>query len=214
MGAKAKAQNCDIWTEGEFQKAVGAKSVSDASSSVRSSRRTDVGEEACPEAGARVHFCGCLMNDKKQEGWTSVPYVEDKYGEYVGVGRYPDNGKAFPQAIKCTFDSVAVDAGTRVIMYEKANFKGKVLWDKVGPAIICNEIWKANSFAGSKPYEDVFKGAWKEPLNTVFPPEVREFSKTDMHKWNTGSLVIEDGQAIPEFVDSLPEYARLPNPRR
>lgn len=208
--AKAKAQNCEIWTEEEFQNAVGKKN----DSSSRENCRGDIGEEACPEAGARVHFCGCLMNDVVVAGWTSIPYKEDQYGEYVGIGRYPDNQKAFPNAIKATFDSVAVDAGTRVIIYEKKNFKGKVLWDQVGPAIICNEIWKDNTFHKGKKYEDVFKGEWKEPLNTIFPPEVRELSTTNMHNWNSGSLVIEGGQAIPDRVDSLPEYARLSNPRR
>jgi hypothetical protein len=208
--AKAKAQNCEIWTEDEFQRAVGKEPAS----SSRGNRREDIGEEACPEAGARVHFCGCLMNDKQQDGWTSIPYVEDTYGEYVGLGRYPHNNKAFPNAIKATFDSVAVDAGTRVIIYEKPNFKGKILWDQVGPAIICNEIWKDNSFCEGKKYGDVLKGDWKEPLNTIFPAEVRELSKTNMHLWSTGSLVIEGGQAIPDRVDSLPEYARLSNPRR
>jgi len=185
-------------------------------SSISRAKRTEIGEEACPEAGGRVHFSGALMHDTYVHGHVSVPFVEDMFSEYVGVGRYPDNNLAFPNAIKNSFDSVAVDAGTRVTIYSERDFKGKVLWDRVGPAIVVNVQWKDQScwsFCGGKPYSEKLSEKWKEPLQTIFPPEVREFSASDMHQWNTGSLVIQGGQAFPKRLDEVEEYNVLENPR-
>merc|ERR1719336_1888531 len=71
-----------------------AKAKAKASSSSGSqAKRSDVGEEACPEAGGRVHFSVGVMHQTFKPGQTSIPYQEDDYSEYVGVGRYPDNKK-------------------------------------------------------------------------------------------------------------------------
>jgi len=146
----------------------------------------------------------------------TVPYTEDEMSEYVGVGRYPNNIKAFPKAIAASFDSVAVDAGTRCIIYSKANFEGTVLWDRVGPFIVVNVTWRDNSgwaFCAGAKYHDKLMEKWKEPLNSIFPPTVREFSISNMHEWNTGSLVIEGGHPIPKLLKTKnPEYAQLTNP--
>jgi len=177
--------------------------------------RAHVGELVGPQAGGRVHFSGCLMWDEQVVGHCSIPYVEDQHSEYVGEGRYASNLKAFPKAIASSFDAVAVDAGTRVVIYSEPNFKGKVLWDRVGPAIVCNTIWKTNRHSGlrGKTYSQVFKSEWEGDLNSIFPPEVREFSCSDMHKWNSGSLVITGGNSIPQELDALGEYKVLSNAR-
>merc|ERR1712048_1138660 len=132
---------------------------------------------------------------------------------YVGVGRYPYNSKAFPKAIATSFDSIAVDAGTRVTIYSKPNFEGDVLFDKVGPAILVNVNFRNDTFHRGRRYEDHLHSVWANPLNAIFPPSVREFSCTNMHAWHTCSLVIEGGQSIPRALDARPEYARLPNRR-
>jgi len=177
--------------------------------------RAQYGEEECPEAGCRVHFSGALMHDQFIAGTASVPYVEDTMSEYVGKGQFPHNNEAFPKAIQNSFDAIAVDAGTRVTIYSHANFKGEILWDKVGPAIVVNIKWKDGQywpFCNGRPYREKLAGQWSEPLNTIFPPSVREFSTTDMHLWNTGSLVIQGGQAIPQTLkDNNAEYAQLSN---
>lgn len=177
--------------------------------------RAQYGEEACPEAGCRVHFSGALMHDDFVERTASIPYVEDNMSEYVGKGRFPENSCAFPKAIENSFDSIAVDAGTRVTIYSEPNFEGCILWDKVGPAIVVNIKWKDMScweFCKGQPYSQVLASKWKDPLNAIFPPSVREFSTTDMHSWNTGSLVIQGGQAIPENLkNNNPEYTNLSN---
>jgi len=143
----------------------------------------------------------------------SIPYQEDRHSEYVGVGRYPRNDKAFPKAISSTFDSVAVDAGTRVTIYSEHDFKGKVLWDRVGPAIVANVRWKNDSYHFGRPYSEKLFEAWPEPLNSIFPVSVREFSCSDMHQWNSGSVIISGGEAIPSKLDAVEEYCALQNPR-
>jgi len=177
--------------------------------------RSSVGELQGPQAGGRVHFSGCVMWDSKVPDHCSKPYEEDIHSEYVGVGRYPRNDKAFPKAIQSSFDSVAVDAGTRVIIYSEPNFKGKVLWDRVGPAVIVNVKWKSTTwpFLRGKLYSEKLFEHWAQPLNSIFPPSVREFSCSDMHMWNSGSVIISDGEAIPSQLDAVKEYSALANPR-
>merc|ERR1712232_915314 len=177
--------------------------------------RSAVGELQGPQAGGRVHFSGCLMWKSEVRDTCSKPYQEDIHSEYVGVGRYPQNSKAFPKAIQSSFDSVAVDAGTRVIIYSEPNFKGKVLWDRVGPALLVNVQWKTHQwpFTFGKPYSEKLFENWEGKLQTIFPPEVREFSCSDMHLWNTGSLIIQGGQSVPQEVDQIDEYKLLANPR-
>jgi len=88
------------------------------------------------------------------------------------------------------------------------------LYGRALSSVISNGFYRGKITFAGKPYKELLKGKWAdERLNTIFPPEVREFSKTDMHQWDKGSLVIESGQAIPEVVDTLPEYARLSNAR-
>jgi len=175
--------------------------------------RASVGELALPTAGCRVHFSGALMFDQQITRCCSVPYVEDEYSEYVGKGKYASNMKAFPKAIGTSFDSVAVDAGTRVTIYSEPNFKGKVLWDRVGPAIVVNTFYKDDVFHQGRQYSKLLKEEWEGELQVLFPPAVREFSVTNMHTWNSGSLVIQDGQSFPQSLDDITEYHALPNPR-
>jgi len=175
--------------------------------------RASVGELALPTAGCRVHFSGALMFDQQISGWCSLPYLEDEYSEYVGKGKYASNMRAFPKAIGTSFDSVAVDAGTRVTIYSEPNFKGKVLWDRVGPAIVVNTFYKDIVFHKGRLYSKLLKEEWEGELQVLFPPAVREFSVNNMHTWNSGSLVIQDGQSFPQSLDDITEYHALPNPR-
>jgi hypothetical protein len=114
-------------------------------------------------------------------------YVVDQYSEYVGAGRYPNNNGAFPKAVATTFDGIAIDKGTKVTIYSGNNFTGSVLYEKVGPAIINNNIWASYSQVAS------VMGVWKEPLESNFPLSVRTWSQSNMHAWSTGSLIVECG---------------------
>lgn len=139
-----------------------------------------------PVKNCRAFFTGATVGDTFVKGRTSKIYVEDDYSEYVGAGEYPDNELAFPKAVKFTFDGIAIDRGTRVIIYEKKNFQGKILLDKVGPAIINNIRWKENKghkHLNTMEYSD-------QELQKNFPQNVRIWSETDMHSWSYGSLKV------------------------
>ncbi len=138
-----------------------------------------------PEVGCRAFFAGTLISDEQMTGHISEVYVVDKYSEYVGAGEYPDNSVAFPKAVKTTFDGIAVDQGTRVVIYSKKNFQGSVLLDVTGPAVINNVTWKTNSSI-----KDFCTKKFKEPLETNFPKSTRRWSKTNMHSWSNGSVKV------------------------
>eukprot|EP01083_Nonionella_stella_P243322 847973_1 len=139
-----------------------------------------------PKRDCRAHFSGKLMGDKFQEGHVSVAYKVDKYSEYVGAGAYPKNSKAFPKAVASTFDGIAIDKYTRVIIWEKENFQGKILLDQVGPAIINNIKYNSNPLHTGT-MTKIFEVA---ELQQTFPQSVRHWSISDMHVWSHGSLKV------------------------
>ncbi|MBN2891938.1 MAG: hypothetical protein JXL97_08735 [Bacteroidales bacterium] len=138
-----------------------------------------------PVKECRAHFSGTLLSDVYIEQHISLIYSPDKYGEYVGEGEYPSNNIAFPNAVDRTFDAIAVDKGTRVILYSKPNFEGVVLLDVTGPALINNVKWQNDSRIGN------FKTAtFKEPYESLFPKSCRQWSSEDMNKWSNGSCKV------------------------
>lgn len=146
-------------------------------------------DDNIPRKNCRVHFAGTLLADVPISGHISKIYRPDKYSEYVGAGEYPSNKKAFPKAVKTTFDGIAVDKGTRVIIYSKENFKGKVLLDVTGPAVINNNKWK-----NDRRIKDFRTRRFKGGLQSNFPPSCRRWSKSNMNSWSNGSVKIICGQ--------------------
>jgi len=132
-----------------------------------------------------AHFSGLLMCDHFMYGWLSETFVEDGYSEYVGAGWYPLNSEAFPKATMYTFDGIAIAPGVKVTIYSQPNFAGDIVWEKTGPAIVNNYIWKDYANAAPVMWD------WKEPLQSMFPQSVREWSATNMHNWPSGSMIIE-----------------------
>jgi len=150
-----------------------------------------------PVENCRVHFSGLLMSDiiiQYIEGDSdpliySKIYEEDIYSEFVGSGEYPDNELAFPKAVSWTFDGIAIDVGTRLIIYEGKNFTGNILLNIIGPKLIYNEKW--NTSIGYGPdYRAEKEKTFTEPLQTNYPQSVRIWSNDDMHSWKTGSSKI------------------------
>ncbi len=138
-----------------------------------------------PREFCRAHFSGTLLSDVYVDSHISLIYKPDKFGEYVGEGEYSNNTVAFPNAVNTTFDAIAVDKGTRVILYSEPNFKGKVLLDVKGPALINNVKWKSDTRIGN------FKTATlKEPYESLFPKSCRQWSSEDMNKWSKGSVKV------------------------
>lgn len=138
-----------------------------------------------PKENCRAFFSGGVVGGHFEEHGISEVYVEDSISEYVGAGEYPDNVKAFPKAVASTFDGIAIDKGTRVVIYKKKNFRGKVLLNQKGPAIINNRIWK-----NDKRYINCMTEIFSGDLQKNFPFSCRKWSKTNMHEWSYGSLKV------------------------
>ena len=110
---------------------------------------------------------------------------EESKNSGKSAGEYSDVTKAFPKAIAATFDGIVIDKNTRLIIYEKPNFKGDTLLDETGPMVINNVDYKS-----SYPYTNWLNQDFRGDLNEKFPPETRKWSKTNMHSWNNGSVEI------------------------
>lgn len=142
-----------------------------------------------PSTNCRAHFSGLLMTDNSIAGHHTEIYQLDEYSEYVGEGEYPRAISAFPKAHESTFDGIAIDKGTRVIIYSEENFNGDILMDETGPKIITNKIRIENNETKSEVINNN-KKIFKEPLNSNYPPSCREMSSTNMFDWSKGSLKV------------------------
>eukprot|EP01083_Nonionella_stella_P303915 1053878_1 len=133
-----------------------------------------------PKESCRAYFTGGVV------GQESVAYKIDAYSEYVGQGEYPKNREAFPKAVANTFDGIAIDRNTRVVIYEKENFEGEILLDARGPKIVNNGTWKNDSR-----YDHCNTDIFPDPeLQKNFPIDVRIWTDTNMHQWSYGSVKI------------------------
>ena len=138
-----------------------------------------------PTENCRAHFTGCLINDSYDDGHNSLIFKLDKYSEYVGEGDYPRASRAFAKASGSSFDGIAIDKNTRVIIYSRRNFKGNVVLDVTGPALINNIKWK-----GDASLNDINNRVLNQPYEKMFPKSCRRFSKSDMNSWSNGSLKV------------------------
>lgn len=138
-----------------------------------------------PEKNCGVHFSGAILSDETaSDRGISKIFSDDIYGEYVGSGYYPDNTKTFPKAVRHTFDAIAVDNGTHLILYSEPDFKGKVLLDVVGPMLISNIAYQSGD------YQRAVNKTFSPDLQTLFPPSRRQWSSSNMHDWSNGSCKI------------------------
>ena len=142
-----------------------------------------------PKKSCRSHFSGKILSDHQSDDTFSEIFVIDECSEYVGKGLYPRASLAFPKSHKTTFDGIAIDEKTRIIIYSEENFKGNIILDETGPKIITNVLWL--DFNDTKELvEDNNYKDFKEPLNSLFPSESRIMSGSNMHKWSNGSLKV------------------------
>jgi hypothetical protein len=140
-----------------------------------------------PTNNCRAHFSGTFLSDEEEYGNISIIYQTDDFSEYVGEGKYPRGKAAFPKADSTSFDAIAIDQGTQVIIYSEENFKGEILLDEKGPVIIIN-THRYTEY--SVVMEEILTKKLKEPLNTNFPPSCRKMSKSNMFDWSKGSLKV------------------------
>ncbi|ETO04368.1 hypothetical protein RFI_33030 [Reticulomyxa filosa] len=153
-----------------------------------------------------AHFTGLLFARTFKSGYHSVPYVIDAYSEYVGQGEYPKNSQAFPKAVASSFDGIAIDPNTRVIIYELPNFQGKILLDVKGPKIIQNCNHK-----NSPHFSFTVTETWDDERQKTFPPSVREWSSSriepnlfQQHKNYKNKLVFNSSKSLTENHKNYP----------
>lgn len=143
-----------------------------------------------PREGCQAYFTGALPGDRLIPLYMERIFTESDASEWVGEGSYPSNAIAFPKAVSSTFDGVAFDKGTRVVIYSEPNFRGRVLFDQRGPYVIANfPPLQTLDQAHATAYQ-VYYGRWDPVLERKFPPAVRKLASSSMHAWDKGSLKI------------------------
>lgn len=132
-----------------------------------------------------VHFTGLVMSDEYKDGDLSKAYVMDGYSEFLKPGKYNNIKSTLTNSTRYTFDGIAIPPKTRLIIYSGSNLTGTKLVDVTGPAIINNSKWQFDNrymSANSKTYITALQG--------TFPQSVRQWSISDMHDWQNGSIEI------------------------
>ena len=137
-----------------------------------------------PVKSCGVHFSGVVLSDGNDHHVPCKIFRDDQYGEYVGCGAYPYNTNAFPKAVYHTIDAIAVDKGTKLIIYRKPNFEGGEVLNVTGPILITN-IGLKNWLT-----EYVMTKDFVPELQELFPQERRQWSHENMHPWAEGSCKI------------------------
>lgn len=125
-----------------------------------------------------VHVSSLLISDSSINELSSQAYNVDSYSNFLPEGKYPAINQFY-------IDAIAIPDSTHLIIYSEPNFKGKILLDIVGPAIISNSS-KKNDATSKELQSKEFKGA----LQGIFPQTVRSWSSSDMHEWAKGSMEI------------------------
>src|SRR3989344_4872199 len=130
-----------------------------------------------------VHFSGSPIAGQRVDEQSSKAFSDDPWSDFVVAGRYAWTDRALTFSNFTELDGVAIPANTRLIVYSERDFKGTVLLDITGPAIVYNS-------AGIPP-TGFFTETYTTPLlQETFPPAVRTQSNSDMHLWINGSMEI------------------------
>jgi len=138
-----------------------------------------------PRKGCQAHFSGGILGNYHYPDYIEVIFDSEARGsEWVGEGEYPINRLAFPNSVENTFDGIAADKGTRVILYEKEHFGGRILADLEGPFLLTNVIW------ADLPVIESHANRAHPVLDSLIPRSRRLFSSEDMHGWSFGSVKV------------------------
>lgn len=141
--------------------------------------------KADQERWKKVHFSGLMISDSRIDEFSSRAYANDPFSDFLGPGKYHFIDDFLIYSNFQTLDGIAVPANVRLVIYSEPYFKGKVLLDVVGPAIINNSIGK-NDPAAAEAHTREFIA----PLQDTFPQSVRTWSVGDMTGWINGSMEI------------------------
>lgn len=133
-----------------------------------------------------VHFSSLLISDSSITDLSSQAFNSDSYSNFIPLGQYPVlNGFSWGSTDQ-TPNGIAIPANVRFIIYSEPHFKGKVLVNVVGPAII-NNVSKNNNSTSTAAHSKEFNA----PLQTIFPQTARSWSANDMKDWYKGSMEIK-----------------------
>lgn len=135
------------------------------------------------ERWQKVHFSGLVIAGKRTDDQTSKAFSDDPWSDFVAVGKYEWIDRALTYSNFQTLDGIAVPPDTRLIIYRDRQFKGPVLLDVTGPAIIYNVV--------HMPPADILSQAYTPArLEETFPKSTRMQSSSDMQQWVNGSMEI------------------------
>lgn len=137
------------------------------------------------ERWKKVHFSGLLISDTRQDDLSSGAFSKDPYSDFVKPGKYNFISNSLIYSNYQTLDGIAVPENMRLVIYSEPNFKGTILLDIIGPAIINNGSKKSNADA-----LDIQSREFTAPLQAHFPQSVRTWSVNDMKSWINGSMEI------------------------
>jgi tetratricopeptide (TPR) repeat protein len=137
------------------------------------------------EHSKQVQFSGLLISDIRIETLSSKAFSNDPYSDFLKTGKYASIDQALIYSNYQTLDGIAVPPNTRIIIYKLPNFKGEVLLDVSGPAIINNVTYKEIPDA-----KEIQTKPFIGPLEINYPASVRSWSTTDMKTWIGGSMDI------------------------
>jgi hypothetical protein len=131
-----------------------------------------------------IHFSGLPITDSRIDTVCSKAYSNDPYSDFVQPGKYSWIDRELTYSNFRMLDGIAVPAGMRLIIYSERDFKGAVLLDVTGPAIISNITAKQPALTGAQ------SNNTSPRLQTAFPEKNRTWSNGDMHQWVNGSMEI------------------------
>ncbi|MBI1273389.1 MAG: hypothetical protein GC131_04825 [Alphaproteobacteria bacterium] len=154
-----------------------------------------------PTTDCFVHVSGLLMSDYVDPYWFQRAYDPSPHlglaaDNMVGEGTTALSYSFFANATAYTFDGIAIGPKARLKIWASNNYKGGLIVNMKGPALINNPIWRGmRTYSGalvdsaiSKNFTGLFKGT-SIPLQSVFPQSVRHFANENMHRWGTGTSV-------------------------
>ena len=141
--------------------------------------------KADQERWGKVHFSGLLISDIREDDLSSRACAKDPYSDFIKAGKYNLINHLLVYSNYQTLDGIAVPANMRLVIYSEPNFKGTLLLDVTGPAIINNISEKNNPNA-----EEIRTREFMAPFQGKFPQSVRTWSVNDMKLWVKGSMEI------------------------
>ena len=138
------------------------------------------------EMWKKVMFSGLLISDARIDGFSSKAYAKDPFSDYLKPGKYPIIDNTLIYSNYQTLDGIAVPENIRLVVYSQPNYKGEILLDVTGPAIVNNISKNVSS-----EIQDLQTRTFDGPIENYFPASTRTWSSSDMNKWISGSMVID-----------------------